>query len=149
MEIIKRTDSNNQDFIDLVALLDTDLAERDGADHAFYHQFNSITALKNTLVLYSNKIPVGCGAIKIFDSTRMEVKRMYVLPSYRGKGYASRILTALEHWAKELGASHCVLETGKRQPEAIQLYKKNGYIKRENYGQYQGISNSICFEKAI
>ena len=146
---LQRSDSKHPDFIALVALLDADLAKRDGDEHAFYHQFNSITTLHNTLVLYDHKIPVGCGAIKAFEDRKMEVKRMYVLPSYRGKGHASRILTELEDWAKELGASHCVLETGKRQPEAISLYKKNGYTKIENYGQYKGISNSICFEKAI
>lgn len=149
METIKRTNSKDRDFIDLVALLDADLAERDGADHAFYHQFNSISSLNHTLVLYNGSKPIGCGAIKRFDSTRVEVKRMYVLPEHRGNGHASRLLEALETWAKDLDATHCVLETGKRQPEAIRLYKKNGYKEISNYGQYQGISNSICFEKAI
>ncbi len=74
---------------------------------------------------------------------------MYLLPNERGNGYATSILKALELWAKELGAEKCVLETGKRQPEAIKLYQKNGYKQRSNYGQYIGISNSICFEKAI
>ncbi len=37
---IVRTDSNNPDFIALVKMLDTDLAERDGADHSFYAQYN-------------------------------------------------------------------------------------------------------------
>jgi putative acetyltransferase len=36
MITIRRTDSANQDFIELVKHLDTDLAERDGQDHAFY-----------------------------------------------------------------------------------------------------------------
>ena len=79
----------------------------------------------------------------------MEVKRMYTLPEFRGQGYAAKILLELENWAKELGYKSCVLETGKRQPEAIQLYKKNGYRIIPNYGQYKGIKNSICFEKIL
>ncbi|MGB5499367.1 MAG: GNAT family N-acetyltransferase, partial [Maribacter sp.] len=49
----------------------------------------------------------------------------------------------------ELSYEKCVLETGKRQPEAIQLYTKSGYKIIPNYGQYKGIANSICFEKIL
>jgi len=146
---ILKTDSSNKDFIELVAALDAELAERDGDDHAFYDQFNKIDMIKNALVLYNDKIPVGCGAIKQFEKNSMEVKRMYTLHSYRGKGLASKVLFELENWARELGYEKCVLETGKRQPEAISLYKKNGYRTTANYGQYIGIENSVCFEKAL
>lgn len=37
-----RTDSYNPDFIELVRHLDAELAERDGAEHEFYAQFNKI-----------------------------------------------------------------------------------------------------------
>ena len=47
---IKRTDSGNKDFIALVRHLDADLAIRDGADHSFYSQFNSISAIRHALV---------------------------------------------------------------------------------------------------
>jgi len=146
---LQRTDSKNPDFIDLVAQLDADLGNRDGDDHAFYHQFNSIDNLKYTIVLYRNEIAIGCGAIKSFNDTTMEVKRMYVPPAERGKGYATMILKALEMWASELGNTKCILETGKRQPEAIALYEKNGYRRTANYGQYQGIENSVCFQKIV
>jgi hypothetical protein len=41
------------------------------------------------------------------------------------------------------------LETGKKQPEAIKLYTKNGYFIIPNFGQYENIENSICFEKQL
>lgn len=145
----KRTDSKNRDFIALVVQLDADLGERDGEDHEFYHQFNSIDQLHHVIVLYVDNKAVGCGALKAFEDTTMEIKRMYVPPSERGKGYATQILRALELWANELGNTHCILETGKRQPEAIALYEKNGYQRIANYGQYQGIENSICFQKNV
>ena len=144
-----RTDSDNQDFVALVRLLDADLAERDGADHAFYGQFNKIAKIKHAVVAYENDRPVACGAIKEFSPAAMEVKRMYTLPEYRGKGIASIVLAELEKWAHELNYAKCVLETGKRQPEAIELYKKNGYAIIPNYGQYIGIENSVCFEKEL
>ena len=74
---------------------------------------------------------------------------MYTLPSMRGKGIASKILKELETWAAELSYKKCVLETGKKQPEAIQLYQNNGYHSIPNYGQYAGIDNSVCFEKEL
>jgi len=55
----------------------------------------------------------------------------------------------LEHWAVELGYKKCVLETGKRQPDAIALYTKQGYESIPNYGQYMGMENSVCFEKEL
>ncbi|MGB5666957.1 MAG: GNAT family N-acetyltransferase [Maribacter sp.] len=144
-----RTNSENKDFIELVKLLDADLAHRDGEDHAFYNQFNKINTIKHAIVLYENGKPIACGAIKEIEPNVMEVKRMYTLPEYRGKGFATGILKELETWAVELTYSNCVLETGKRQPEAIELYTKNGYRIIPNYGQYAGIENSVCFEKKL
>ena len=144
-----RTDAKNEDFVHLVAKLDADLGGRDGEDHAFYDQFNSINSIKHAVIAYSNEEAVGCGAIKEHDANSMEVKRMYVAPDTRGMGIAAKILRELEKWTSELNYSSCVLETGKRQPEAIALYEKNGYLRVSNYGQYQGIENSLCFQKNV
>ncbi len=144
-----RTDSSHPDFIELVKFLDADLAERDGTDNAFYAQFNKIDHIKYAVVAYEDGQPVGCGAIKEHGPNAMEIKRMYTTPEGRGKGVATRVLTELEAWAAELSCEKCVLETGKKQPEAIELYKKNGYRIIPNYGQYAGIENSVCFEKVV
>lgn len=149
MTKLVRTTSKNNDFINLVKLLDADLAKRDGGDHSFYSQFNKIDNIKYTIVANIDQKPIGCGAIKENQKDSMEVKRMYVLPDLRGQGIAKTILLELENWAKELGYTKCVLETGKRQPEAIQLYKSKGYKIISNYGQYIGIENSICFQKYL
>ena len=146
---LKRTDSDNSDFISLVRLLDADLHKRDGEEHSFYAQFNSISTIKHALVAYEKDVPVGCGAIKLFDHQSMEVKRMFVIPEFRGKGVASQILKGLEDWARELQIKKCVLETGKRQPEAIALYTKSEYNIIPNFGQYIGVENSVCFSKDL
>jgi len=142
-----RTDSDNTDFVTLVQQLDKELAVRDGDEHAFYAQYNGIAAIKHAMVAYSDGVAVACGAIKAFDKDSMEVKRMYTIPNARGKGIAAQVLKALEAWAYELGFTSCVLETGKKQPEAIALYSKCGYSITPNYGQYVGIDNSVCFKK--
>ncbi len=146
---IIKSDASQPDFKKLVAFLDADLAERDGEDHSFYDQFNKLHLIKYALVAYEKDLPVACGAIKEFEPNVMEVKRMYVTPEKRGKGIATKVLSSLEDWARELGYQKCVLETGKRQPEAIALYTKNGYKIIPNYGQYAGIENSMCFEKFL
>ncbi len=112
-------------------------------------QFNKIDKIKYVVVAYENDKPVSCGAIKQYTPNTAEIKRMYTLPEYRGKGVATRVLTELEQWAAELSFGKCILETGIRQPEAIRLYEKNGYTRIPNFGQYAGIENSLCFEKVI
>jgi putative acetyltransferase len=145
-----RTDATHPDFQLLVKQLDADLAIRDGADHSFYAPFNTIDSIRHAIVAYTQAgEPVGCGAIKPFDEKSMEVKRMWVVPSHRGMGVASQILSALEKWATDLHFEKCVLETGMKQPEALALYAKNGYRIIENYGQYAGVENSVCFEKFV
>lgn len=149
MHTLKRTNSDDLDFQTLVRLLDTDLAIRDGADHAFFAQFNKIAAIKYAVVAYDHEQPVGCGAIKEYEENTMEVKRMFVLPEKRGKGIASIVLKELENWAIELGYPKCILETGINQPEAIRLYEKNNYKRIPNYGQYAEVESSVCFEKVL
>lgn len=146
---IIRTNAGHVDFIALVKKLDEELTIIDGDEHAFYDQYNKIHDIKYAVVLYFNEIPVSCGAIKEFTADSVEVKRMYTLPEQRGKGFAVQVLNELEKWAAELGYKKCILETGKRQTDAVRLYEKSGYEQMENYGQYAGVENSICFEKIL
>jgi GNAT superfamily N-acetyltransferase len=147
--VLRRTDSSNTDFIILVRQLDAYLAEKDGSEHSFYAQYNSVATLRNVVIAYHNGIAVCCGAFKPFSEDTVEVKRMYTLPGYRGQGYAAAVLAELERWAAELSYIRCVLETGKRQSEAVLFYPRNGYTLIPNYGQYAGIENSLCFEKLL
>ena len=144
-----RTLSTSADFQKLVALLDEDLRIRDGNEHTFYAQFNKIENIRNVVVCYMNKKPVGCGAFKEYDKKKVEIKRMYVRPEFRGRGVGLAILKELELWASELNYSECILETGKRQPEAIRLYQKAGYSIIKNFGQYENVENSVCMIKGI
>lgn len=146
---ILRTDSENADFLALVKKLDSDLAIRDGSDRVFYNQFNRLDVIKHVVVAYDDDIPAGCGAVKHFSDDTMEVKRMFTPLEFRSRGIASLVLAELEKWSMEMGYTKCILETGKRQPEAIALYKKNGYKLIPNYGQYIGIENSVCFLKEL
>lgn len=144
-----RTDSDSADFRELVALLDSELAVRDGDEHEFYAQYNKIDKIRNVVVAYEDEMAVGCGAFKEYEPEIAEIKRMYVRENRRGQGIAGKILEELERWAKELNFSEYILETGLKQPEAIRLYEKNGYAEIPNYGQYEGVDNSVCMRKSI
>ena len=149
MITIQRGDNENLDFQELVQLLDAELAERDGADNAFYAQFNGIEVLKNVVLVYEEDKAVACGAFKPFDAQSVEIKRMYVREGQRGKGYAGKVLAALEDWAREVGYARTILETGKRQYEAVGLYQKHQYKRIENFDPYLGVANSLCFAKVL
>jgi len=144
-----RTDSVNKDFIRLIKDLDAYLAVSDGEEHSFYAQFNKLDLIKHVVLASYNEIIIACGAIKQYDPKTMEIKRMFTSSDYRGKGIAGLILIELQNWTKEMGFENCILETGKRQIEAIRLYKKSGYEIITNYGQYAGMEDSICFMKKV
>jgi putative acetyltransferase len=145
----KRTDSPDPDFQSLVVLLDKDLAIRDGDDHAFYNQFNKTVNIRHVIIAYDNGKPIACGAFKEYEKGVAEIKRMFVLEAYRGKGLGHKVLNQLENWAQELHYTACILETGKMQPEAIRLYRKAGYAVIKNYGQYENVENSVCMKKNL
>ena len=149
MKVLKRTTSSDPDFRQLVSLLDRDLAIRDGDEHSFYAQFNKVDSIKNVVVSYLDDKAAGCGAFKEYEGETVEIKRMFVLPEHRGNRIAADILSELEHWAAELNYKACILETGKKQPEAIRLYERSGYALIPNYWQYEGVENSVCMKKVL
>lgn len=149
MHSLLRTTSSNPDFQQLVIELDKDLAIRNGDSNAFFAQYNKIDLIQQVVVAYEDKTPVGCGAMKEYDAISMEIKRMFVPVEKRGKGIAGSVLQELLQWAGELGYKKCILETGIQMPEAIALYRKNGFNTIPNYGQYAAVESSVCFEKKI
>jgi putative acetyltransferase len=144
-----QTNSDNLDFQTLIVQLDAYLREKDGDDHAFFAQYNKIDKIHHVIVAYDCDLEIGCGAIKYYEKGVTEIKRMYVLPDFRGKGVAKKIVSGLENWARTLGFEKCILETGELQIEAIHLYQKMGYQITANYGPYIGVDASVCMEKYL
>lgn len=147
--MLKRTNPDDKDFHALVKKLDAELAFRDGADHAFYHQFNGIVSLNNVVVCFDDDRAVACGAFKARTAKQIEIKRMFVSVGHRRRGLAENVLKELETWGAELGYEEAVLETGKAQTEALCFYSKMGYGIIPNFFPYEGVENSICFRKFL
>jgi GNAT superfamily N-acetyltransferase len=72
--------------------------------------------------------PICCGGVKRLDQQTCEIKKMYVLPEFRGRGVARALLHALEGKARELGYSVARLDTGPKQRNAQGLYEAEGYL---------------------
>lgn len=144
-----RCNSKEYDFILLTNSLDEDLKTGNGEKQSFYQQFNKIINIDTVVLLKFNNKSVGCGCFKEYDNSTVEIKRMYISPEYRGKGYSKVILGELENWAKELGYQRAILETGTQNTKAITLYQSFGYKPTENYGQYSKVDSSACFEKLL
>jgi putative acetyltransferase len=146
---IRRTNSDNPDFHTLTNLLDITLCEIYGTKQEDYVEYNKIVDLNTVVVAYKDGLPVGCGCFKKFNDDTIEIKRMFITPEHRGQGIASRMLYELETWAIELKNTYSALETGKGQPEAIEMYLKCGYTITQNYGQYANEERSVCMMKAL
>ncbi|MFT5102777.1 MAG: putative acetyltransferase [Candidatus Latescibacterota bacterium] len=146
---IKRTNSENQDFIALVKFLDADLKIRDGDEHDFFNQYNKLDTIKNVVLAYLDGHVAGCGAFKLYENTTIEIKRMFTTAEARGNGIGTLTLSELEKWALAEGFTHAILETGYRMSEAIGLYTKSGYEQIPNYGQYVHVDASRCFKKEL
>jgi putative acetyltransferase len=143
------TDSQNSDFAKLIKLLDADLDKRNGQLQKQYNQFNRVDSIKDVVIIYKDKLPVACGAFKQYDSSTVEIKRMFVMKEHRQQGLAKRIIGKLEETAAKKGYRYALLETGIRQQEAIELYMKCGYGIISNYEPYIGNNNSVCMKKAL
>lgn len=92
---------------------------------------------------------VGCGAVRRLDDGDAELKRMYVVPRFRGLGVSRAVLHALEAQARALGARRVVLETGVRQIAALGLYERAGYARVPAFGEYVDSPLSVCMARAL
>ena len=92
---------------------------------------------------------VGCGAVKRMHGRYGEIKRMYVEPCARGRGVGRALIEALESTLLQCGIRLVRLETGVRQPEALALYERCGYVRIPPFGDYPDDPLSVFFEKRL
>lgn len=113
------------------------------------------------LIAYKSSQPVACGGLRALHADPAtghappgdaEIKRMFVVPDFRGKGkgsVAGLVLRELEQSARARGWRRLVLETGMGQPDAIAFYRREGYEEIERFGGYVGSDHSVCLGRDI
>jgi GNAT superfamily N-acetyltransferase len=134
----------------LIHELDGELAQRYPLDKIHgLHPEEMISFPGVFLVGRCDGAAVACGAVRPLDSRMGELKRMYVRPAARRRGFAWRLLEELERVARELELEVLRLETGIHQPESVALYERAGYTPIAPYGEYIGNTYSLCYEKRL
>lgn len=133
----------------LIAALDDDLRHRypgeptNGIDAGSFEADGGVFA-----VGYVGGEPAVCGAFRPYEKAA-EIKRMFVAPAFRGRGLGRLMLQFLEREAARRGFARAILETGTGQPEAIRLYRAQGWQPIAAFGPYVGDPLSVCFEKPL
>jgi putative acetyltransferase len=144
------TDPASAESAGLIAELDHDLGARypglpiHGIDARNFREAGGVF-----LVGRLAGVAVACGALRPMDDGAVELKRMYVRDSHRGRGFGRTMLGALEEIAARRGYRIVRLETGGNQPEAIALYQSTGYQPIPCYGAHAPDPLSRCFEKRL
>ncbi len=105
---------------------------------------------------YDSGLPVAMGGwrwhpapIAIPAQRPAEIKRMYVVSAARRRGLARRLLAHLEDTARAAGADAMVLETGRRQPDAVGLYRASGYVDIPRFGYYADAPGALHLGKLL
>ncbi len=129
----------------LVTEQQRELTEAEGDGHVVFPLHEHI----EFVVGFADGGPIACGALQQLGDGIGEIKRMYVVPSRRGKGLSRRILLALEDLAVRRGLHTLRLETGAFLAPAVGLYTSSGYAQIPPFGQYVGHPASVCYEKAL
>jgi len=146
---LKRTTTDDEDFKLLVKELDHELWVELKEDQATYDQFNDVINIQTAVVVYISNEPVACGCFKKLDVYTVEIKRMFVRKSQRGKGLSRQVLSELERWAREQNYKYAVLETSIHFETARNLYTSTRYKVIPNYGPYVDLAESICMRKEL
>jgi GNAT superfamily N-acetyltransferase len=98
---------------------------------------------------YVDTVAAAMGGVRRLDGDTAEIKRMYVAPEFRGRGFSRVVLAHLESLARELGATRVLLETGQKQPEAMRLYETSGYDVVPGFGHYRCEPDSVSYGKTL
>lgn len=101
------------------------------------------------LIAYVAGQPAGCGALRALEPGAAEIKRMYVVPEWRGRGVSVAVLSALEQAAVARGWRTLRLETGPEQAAAIRLYERAGYVTIPGFGAYADAPLSLCYQREL
>ena len=81
-----------------------------------------------------NGHPAGCVALRRFDQTRGEVKRLYVRPQFRGSGLGKALMNTLAAEARAIGYSELIADTiPDVMRTALAMYERLGFERIEPY----------------
>ena len=94
---------------------------------------------------------IGCGAVKVpeGDGKYGEIKTVFVAEAHRGKGHSKAIMRELENHLRSIGVGVARLATGIKQPEAVSLYARLGYVPCPPFGDHATDPMTVFMEKSL
>lgn len=140
---------DSRDFKALAERLDAYYFSLVGDIQNRYAETNRPENMTALAVAYEEGTPIACGAWKHIDETTAELKRLFVLPEFRRKGVARRMIAVLEGNAAAAGIRRMILETAVDTTDSHKLYLSAGYQVTDYYGSPAGAENCLCFYRDI
>jgi putative acetyltransferase len=90
------------------------------------------------LVMVDGDRIIGTGAVKKLDADICELKRLWFLKEYRGKGLGYRMIQELLAFARRQGYQRMRLETDSdAQSQAMKFYERLGFYEIPRYSQHE------------
>ncbi|MDN5744104.1 MAG: GNAT family N-acetyltransferase [Nocardioidaceae bacterium] len=147
---------DHPDASSLIQRVQQEYVERYGSPDESRVEAAEFTSPHGVFVVgYLDGAPVATGAWRVSPiralgaTSAVEVKRMYVLPQARRRGLSRLLLADLELRAVAAGHDLAVLTTGPLQPEAIALYRAEGYLDIPVFGHYADEPYLHAFGKVL
>lgn len=149
--IVREVHYDNEDFIGLCGELDGYLNIAIGGEdkREKYKKYNHLDTMDYVALVYDGKNAVGCGALRSYSDTEIEVKRVFLREDYRGRNIGGLLLGNLVEKARELGFQRMILETGLFLEASVRLYRRFGFERILNYGAYENMEESYCMGREI
>ena len=159
MTTYERVEYTDPRAVSLRATMDEEMDERYGMSHTDPAELALVmaalsvdpeTIAATVLAISDGGTPTGHAALRPHGEDGWEVKRVIVLSEARGEGVGNGLMTQLEEIARAAGVKRLILQTGDRQPEAVRLYERLGYLPIPVYEPYASVMpQSLCFAKAL
>ena len=142
---------DHKDFIKLCGELDSYLNMAIGGEdkREKYKKYNHLDTMDYVVLAYAEDIAVGCAALRRYSDTEIEVKRVFLQDAYRGRNIGGMLLQNLIDKAEKLGFDRMILETGLFLDASVRLYRRFGFERISNYGDYQNMEESYCMGREI
>lgn len=79
------------------------------------------------------RAPLGCVAVKALTESECEMKRLWVEDAAKGTGLGRALAETSIEFAKQAHYRTMKLDTLKRMPAAVSLYRKLGFVETSAY----------------
>jgi ribosomal protein S18 acetylase RimI-like enzyme len=151
MLIYKWTDGNDIDFQKFYMKTEEYYSNIVGGieNRKEFIPYNISECITEVLIVYIDDEAVGCAGLKRYSEIDVEIKRVWVEPEQRGHHIALDMMAQIEERASYDGYKRTILQTREIMEDAVELYKKLGYTKIDNYPPYDKLDGAICFAKEL